>query len=167
MKINDRKQLFVQMLSNVWENSEKASKFYQEIGQVAQDPAIKEVLEARAFISTKIRSTIEECFRLIGEKPVKASGRLQEIFVEDFRREVAEIQAPEAKLLFVLTKANHLAHLRMGELAVLTAAADLSGHPAVGVLLETCLADKMALAERSRRFIRNWIESKVETRLAA
>jgi ferritin-like metal-binding protein YciE len=54
----------------------------------------------------------------------------------------------------------------MGEYAALTAAADVAGHHGVGVLLETCLADKLAFAERNRRLIRNLVEAKVAERAA-
>jgi len=52
-------------------------------------------------------------------------------------------------------------------LVALVAAADVSEHPAVGLLLETVLADRLAIVERNRRFIRNWVEGKIEARLAA
>jgi hypothetical protein len=44
---------------------------------------------------------------------------------------------------------------------VLIEMADTHGHPGVGVLLESCLADKMAFAERTRRLIREHIEQRV------
>ena len=90
----------------------------------------------------------------LGEKPVKVSGHLHDVFVEDFRKELAEIQSPEAKHLFILAKVNHLIHLRIGEYVALIAAADITGHDGVGVLLESCLADKLAFVERTRRLIR-------------
>jgi hypothetical protein len=43
----------------------------------------------------------------------------------------------------------------------LIAAADTFGHPGVGVLLESCVADKLAFAERTKRLIREHIEQKV------
>ena len=43
----------------------------------------------------------------------------------------------------------------------LIAAADLTGHYGVGVLLETCLADKLAFVERTRRLIRERIAHKL------
>jgi len=49
----------------------------------------------------------------------------------------------------------------------LTAAADLAGHHGVGVLLESCLADKLAFVERTRRVIRNLVETKVAERKGA
>jgi hypothetical protein len=49
----------------------------------------------------------------------------------------------------------------MGEYVALIAAADLTGHYGVGVLLETCLADKLAFIERTRRLIRERIAQRV------
>ena len=160
------KELFVMLLSDVRQGTEKAAKIYQEIGQVAQDPQIKEALEARAFVSEKTLATLDQCFKLIGEQPVKLSGRLQEVFMEDFRRELAEIQGPIARHLFILAKLNHLTHLRIGEYVALISAADVAGHYGVGVLLESCLADRLAFVERTRRLIRNMVESKVAERKA-
>jgi ferritin-like metal-binding protein YciE len=86
---------------------------------------------------------------------------------EDFRKELAEIKNPVARHLFILARANHLIHLRMAEYVTLIAAADLSGHYGVGVLLESCLADKLAFAERTRRLIRRIVETKVAEKVAA
>lgn len=167
MSVNTPKDAFVLMLSNVRQGSERASKFFQELSQAAQDPDIKEVLDARVYVNEKILATLDQCFKLIGEQPVKTTGRLQEVFIEDFKREVGEIQSPVAKHLFILSKAIHLIHLRIGEYVALTAAADITGHYAVGTLLETCLADKLAMAERTRRLLRRVIETRMAERKAA
>ncbi len=167
MAVNSPQEAFVFMLSNVRQGAERATKVFQELSQAAQDPDVKEVLEARAHVHDKVLGTLDQCFKIIGEKPVKTTGRLQEVFVEDFKLELAEIQSPAAKHLFILYKAMHLMHLRIGEYVALTAAADLTGHYAVGTLLETCLADKLALAERTRRLIRRIAEVKVAERRAA
>lgn len=167
MAANTPKEVFVLMLSNVRQGAERTSKFFQEVSQIAQDPDIKEVLEARVYVNDKIMATLDQCFKLIGEQPVKTTGRLQEVFIEDFKREVAEIQSPVAKHLFILSKAIHLIHVRIGEYVALTAAADLTGHYAVGTLLETCLADKLAMAERTRRLLRKVIETRMAERKAA
>jgi len=98
---------------------------------------------------------------------MKLSGRLREVFMEDFRKELGEIQHPIARRLFVLAKLNHLTHLRIGEYVALIAAADITGHYGVGVLLESCLADRLAFVERTRRLIRNLVEAKVAERKAA
>jgi len=145
----------VTLLSDVRQNTERAAKIYQEMGQMAQDPQIKEALEARAFISEKTLEKLDQSFKLIGEQPVKLTGRLPEIFLEDFRKELNEIQSPVVRRLFILAKLTHLTHLRIGEYVVLTAAADLARHHGVGVLLESCLADKLAFVERTRRLIRH------------
>jgi len=163
MPIKDPKDLFLVMLSDLRHGAERSNKIYQELSQIAQDPDVKEALQARVFVSDQILNKLDECFKLVGEQPVKATGRLYDVFVEDFRRELGEIQSPEAKRLFVLAKANRLAHVRIGEYVALIAAADMTGHYGVGVLLESCLADKLAFAERTRRLIRE----RVRERLAA
>jgi len=167
MPVNNPKELFVKMLSDVRQRTEKATKIYEELSEVVQDPNIKEALQSRAFLQDKILSSLDRCFQLIGEKPVPLSGHLQEVFLEDFRRELTEIQAPAAKALFVLIKANQLMHLRIAEYVALIAMADVSGHLGVGMILESCLADKLAFVERTRRLIRHTIEMKHEIRLAA
>jgi ferritin-like metal-binding protein YciE len=166
MLVKNQKELFVMLLSDARQNAERSTKLYQEISLVAQDPDIKEALESRAWITEKDLAAIDRCFQLIGEQPVKLSGRLQEVFVEDFRRELAEIQNPIAKHLFVLAKATHLVHLRIAEYVALVAAADITGHYAVGVLLESCLADKVAFVERTRRLIRNFVATKLAAKTA-
>jgi ferritin-like metal-binding protein YciE len=167
MSVNSPKELFVKMLSDVRQRTEQSTKIYEELSEVVQDPNIKEALQSRAFLQDKVLGSLDRCFKLIGEKPVQLNGRLQEVFVEDFRRELAEIQAPAAKALFVLIKANHLMHLRVAEYVALIAMADVTGHFGVGVLLESCLADKLAFIERTRRLIRHTIEIKHAIKLAA
>src|SRR5262245_41343555 len=167
MPIKDPKEVFVTLLSDVRQNTERSGKFYQELIPHAQDPDVKEALESRALITEQQLTRLDRCFTLIGEKPVKLSGHLQEVFVEEFKKELSEIQSPVAKTLFLLSKVNHLVHLRIGEYEALIAAADLTGHFAVGVLIESCLADKLAFVERNRRLIRRLIETKVRERIAA
>lgn len=167
MSTRDPKEVFVMLLSDARSNTERSAKVYREISQLAQNPDVKEAIEARAFISEKNLQTLDRCFEMIGEKPIKLSGRLQEVFVEDFKRELGEIQSPAARHLYVLAKATHLAHLRFAEYAALITAADVTGHYGVGVLLESVLADKLAFLERDRRLLRHIIEGRIEERLAA
>ena len=166
MSVKNPKEFFVVLLSELRQGTERTTKIFQEISQVAQNPDIKEALEARAFVSDKVLATLDQCFKLIGEQPVKLSGRMHDMFVEDFRKELAEIESPVARHLFILAKANHLIHLRIAEYVTLIAAADMTGHYGVGVLLESCLADTLAFVERTRRLIRNVIETKVAERVA-
>jgi hypothetical protein len=52
---------------------------------LAQNPEIQEALAARAFVSQQSLAKLDEAFSLIGEKPVNVTGRLHDVFVEDFR----------------------------------------------------------------------------------
>jgi ferritin-like metal-binding protein YciE len=169
MPVKTPRELFVTLLSDARQSTERSIRIYQEISQAAQDPDVKEALESRAWISEKDLSAIDRCFELIGEKPVQLTflGRLQEVVVEEFRKELGELQNPGAKALFLLATANKLVHLRMAEYAALVAAADLTGHYAVGVLLESCLADKLVFIERTRRLIRDLIATKMAARVGA
>src|SRR5215468_6095337 len=158
------KEVFLMLLSDARQNTERSANFYREISSTAQNPDVKEALEARAYVAHKSLETLDKCFETIGEKPVKLSGRLHDVFAEDFRRELAEIQSPAARRLFALAKISHLVHLRIGEYVALIEAADLTGHHAVGVLLESCLADKLAFVERTRRLIRAIAEVRASER---
>ena len=164
MPIKDPKELFVKLLSHVRHGTERSAAIYKELGELAQNPEIQEALTARAFVSQQTLAKLDEAFKMIGEKPVNVTGPLHDAFVEDFRRELAEIQSPEAKRLFVLAKANHLSHMRTAEYVTLVAAADVSGDHGVGVLLESCLADHLAFVERTKRLIHRAIEAKIAAR---
>ena len=164
MPIKDPKELFVKLLSHVRHGTERSAAIYKELGEAAQNSEIQEALAARAFVSQQSLEKLDEAFKMIGEKPVNVTGPLHDAFVEDFRRELAEIQSPEAKRLFVLAKANHLSHMRTAEYVTLVAAADVSGHHGVGVLLESCLADHLAFVERTKRLIHRAIEAKIAAR---
>jgi hypothetical protein len=66
------------------------NRIYEELGQVAQNPEIKDALDAQELVSSQIVNRLDECFRLIGEKPAKVNQQLHEVFIEDFRRELNE-----------------------------------------------------------------------------
>ena len=161
MATKDPKDIFVRLLSDIRQGTERTSKVFQEISQAAQNPEVKQALEARVFISGKLLAKLDRCFQLIGEQPVKLSGRHHEVFVEDFHQELAEIESPEARDLFILAKALHVIHFRIAEYVALIEVADVAGNYGVGVLLESCLADKLAFVERTRRLIRKVVEAKV------
>lgn len=165
MPARNPKEVFLMLLSNARQNTERSANTYQEISKAAENPDVREALESREFIANKNLETLDRCFDILGEKPVKLSGRLQEVFLEDFRRELAEIQSPPARHLFILAKAIHLAQLRFAEYAMLVAAADVTGHFGVGVLLESVLADKLAFLERDRRLVRHIIAGKIAERI--
>lgn len=163
MPIRTPKELFVQMLSELRDGAERCHQVYGELGKMAQNHEIREALEAREFIRPQILDRLDECFRLIGEKPVPGNPRLYDLFIEDCRNELAEIHAPAVRKMFVLSRASRLIHLRIGEYSVLIAAAELADHPGVGILLESCLADKTAFAERMSRLIGEHLREAVFT----
>ena len=49
------------LLSNVQNRTERQSNIYQEIGKYAEDPEIKEAIEARVFASKQILAKLDEC----------------------------------------------------------------------------------------------------------
>jgi ferritin-like metal-binding protein YciE len=167
MTIRNPREAFVMLLSNVRHGAERATTVYQEMSRHAEHSEVKEALEARAFVSDKVVETLDECFRVIDEHPVETSGRMHEVFMEEFRKELEEIESPEARHLYILAKAHHLNHLRIGEYMVLIEAADMTGHYGVGLLLASCLADQLAFIDRTRHLIRRVIEGKIEMKRAA
>jgi len=166
MPVKNPREFFVMLLSGLRQSTERWVKIYQEISQQAQEADVKEALESRIWISEKDLSAIDRCFQLLGEQPVQFSGRVQDALVEDFRKELAEIQNPVAKTIFLLAKANNLSHIQVAAYEPLVEAADLSGHYAIGLLLDTCLADKLVFIERTRRLIKNIVATKAASRAA-
>ena len=167
MPVKTPKEVFLLLLSHARQGTERSIKVFQELSRMVENTDAKEALEARVFVSNNMLSQIDRCFELLGESPVKIEGRLQEVVAEEFRKELAEVQNPLAKVLLILARAAHLAHLRIAEFQILTAAADLTGHFAVGLLLESCLAESIAFMERTRRLVRNLVEERLTETLAA
>jgi ferritin-like metal-binding protein YciE len=167
MPVNDPKEMFVLLLSDVRRKTERSVDFYREVSKLADEPEIKEAIDARAFVAQESLNKIDEVFKLISQKPATLTGRIEEVFVEDFRSELAEIKSPVVRRVFILSKLMHLTHWRIGEFVALVAAADATRHGGVGVLLESCLGDYLAFAERNRRLIRKLVELKAATRATA
>jgi ferritin-like metal-binding protein YciE len=160
MAVKNARELFVLLLSEVRQSTERAGAIFQQMGEAAQIPQVRDALDARAFVAEKTLATLDQVFKIIGEKPSSVDGHLEDILLEDFKKELALIQSPDAKRLFILVKASHLVHIHMGEYAALIATADVTGNYAVGMLLETCLADTAVFVDRSRRLIRQIIETR-------
>lgn len=169
MPIKNPKQIFVLMLSDLRQGTDKTRGIFQNLAQLAEDPDMKQALEARIFVSQKVAETLDQCFKLIGEQPVQLSATRTQIYdmlAEDFRKEIAEIQDTRTRRFYILAKLNNLAHLRAAEYKTLIAAADVSGNYGVAALLETCLADKLALAERTQRWLRRIAETEMAEKIA-
>ena len=168
MSLTSIKDLFVKSLNELRMHEERTAEILQQISAATTDLDIKEVVDSHVFLKSQILDTVDRCFGFIGEAPAKiAPDRLHDVFAEDFRRQIAEIQSPTTKHLFALSRMNYLMHLRVAEYATLTSLADFSGHYAVGVLLETCLAEKRAFVERARHLMKRIVDSEAAKRIAA
>ena len=167
MAVKNPKDLFVMLLSDLRQREEKTADVLGEWSKAVDNQDVKEALESRVFLKNQTINSLDRCFKLIGEQPVKINDRIHDIYVEDCRRELNEIQSPIAKSLYILAKARHLMHSRIGEYVALTAMADITGHYGVGVLLEACMADKLAFVERTRRLVRHMVQSEVGELMAA
>jgi len=163
MPIATPRELFVVMLSDLRHGAERSQPIYKELAEAVQDPEINEVLDARASITGNILGRLDECFKLIGEKPtpVPAVLKTRDEFVEAFRKELAEIKAPLVRKLFVLSRAHRLLHLRIAEHEALIAASGMLAHPAVRLHLEAIVAEKRAHAEALKRLIAERVREKV------
>ena len=85
MPINDPKALFLLLLSNVRHGAVQGKKIYQEISQLAQDPDVKESLEARALISEQAVAKLDRCFEIIGQKPIEETANIKETDTTTYR----------------------------------------------------------------------------------
>lgn len=158
MQVKDPKDLFVKLLSNVRSREERAADIYQELGRDVEDPEIKESMDSLMYLREKNIETIDKCFEMIDQRPVQTSNKLQEIFIDDFRKEFNELQSPAVKTLFIAAKVKNLIHFYLGEYTTLVAMSELSGHRGVGLLIESILAQKLAFIERIRRRVRRIVE---------
>lgn len=167
MPIQNPKDLFIWMLSDVRRREERSGYIAQELLKQAEDPDVKEVLDSWMFMKDKTVSTIDHCFKLLNAQPVSTTGRIHEVFLEDFLKEINEIQNPQVKVLYFLSKLSQMMHLQIGEYQALTAMADISGHTGVGALVETCLASYLVFVDRARNRIANLIMTAAAMRRAA
>ena len=167
MPIKNPKELFIAMLSDVRQSAERMTAMLSELSNVAEDPQVTDGLEESEFVAGQTVAKLDQCFKLIGEKPLKLRGRVREVLIEETLKEATEISSPVARRLWVLSKGIQLIHLRIAEYIALIAAAEITGNQEVRALLESCLSDKMAAVDRGRRLIRTIVESKITDRAVA
>ena len=84
MPVKNPQEVFLVLLSNARHHTERTADFYREVSQKAENPDVKEALEARALIADKNLETLDQCFEMIEQKPVQLTGRMQEVCVDDF-----------------------------------------------------------------------------------
>jgi ferritin-like metal-binding protein YciE len=158
MIIENPLQLFEHLLSELRTNAENITPVLLELSRGIEDPDINEALEVYVFVSNAILDRLDQCFKLIGGQPVKFQGRLQDLFIEECRAELANIQSQTAKRLYVLANLNQLIHLRVGKYAGVIECGEMTGHCGIRLLLETCHADDVSFIELTKRLIRNIVE---------
>jgi ferritin-like metal-binding protein YciE len=158
MIIENPLQLFEHLLSEVKMGAENVKPLLEKLSDAVDDVDIKEVLEARIFVSNKILDRLDQCFELIGAQPTKLLGRLQDLFIQECCLELANIRSQTAKRLYVLAKANQLIQFHIGEYAAVIECGEMTGHCGVRLLLETCQADDLSFIELTKRLIRNIVE---------
>ena len=167
MSVKNPRELFTLMLSDVRQSSERITEMLSELSDLAEDSQVTEALEESEFVAGQDLAKLDQCFRLIGEKPVKIHGRVREVLLEEVLNEASDISSPTARHLYILSKAIQLIHLRIAECTALIAASDITSNHKVRDLLESFLSDNLAAVERARRLIRKIVEVKVHERSVA
>ncbi len=154
MPIQSAEDLFVTMLSKVHASEQRLQKGIDELSQAAQDQDVKNILSVRAYLTQQDVSNIEKCFQLIGKQPVQPDYRFADVWLEDIRRELGEIQNPALKTLFALNAARRIQNYHIGQYGALTLMASVMGNEAVTTLLEHCLTDKVEFVQNTRELFR-------------
>jgi ferritin-like metal-binding protein YciE len=115
MPIDDPRDLFVMLLSDLRRGAERTMNIFSELSEGAQDPKVKDVLEARLLLSDKILASLDECFKLIGTTPANHNRSLRDVLIEDFREDLSQTRSTEAQRLLIFAKASYLIHFRIAE----------------------------------------------------
>ncbi len=165
MPIQNVEDLFVAMLSHLHNVESRLLTGVQELSQVVQDKDIKQAVETRIFLTKQDINNIEECFRILGKQPVKPTSRFAEVWVEDLRRELSEIQPPVLKTLYALGALRQIHNLHIAEYTSLIIMADLMHNLPVMTLLERNLEDKVMFINRTDALIREIGKTVIAERL--
>lgn len=162
MPVKEPKDLFVKILSDLRQHEYGLAGTLNALRENVQDKDIKDYFESLIYLSEKNVETLDKCFKMINEKPVKTDDKLKDLFLEDFKKEFSEIESPLVKVIYFTAKANHLMNVRAGEWMTLIEMSDISGNRGVGLLLGSVFAQKVAFAKKARRRIRTIIEDQLD-----
>src|SRR5215831_2993629 len=94
MSANNPMEVFVLLLSDVRRKTERSIEFFQEVSKIAEEPEVKEALEARGFVAQQSLGKTDEDLSFINQGPVSLPGRFEEAFVKDFAGGIAELRPP-------------------------------------------------------------------------
>lgn len=142
------------MLNELRQGMERSRKIYEELTLAVQNTRIKDALSARSLISAQNLGRLDECFKILGDKPARTDQHDDSLFLRELQQELDEIESADTRRMVVLDKASRLGQLHEAVYVASIEAADALGYPAISLLLESCLADRRVFAERTKRLIR-------------
>ena len=154
MAIQNAEDLFVSMLSHLHASEGRLQRVCEEMSKVAENDNVKEALEVRGFLTKQAVSSIEECFRILGRQPSEPSTRFEEVWLENVRNVLKEIESPVLKGMYIIHKIRELQNLHVAEYRGLVAMAYLAENYPVATLLARNLADKVEFIDRTDELIR-------------
>lgn len=158
MMVESPKDLFEFLLSGATDDAERLARALDELSRNAEDKNIEDALNAQVFVLKNIVGVLGQCFWLLRSQRTEIRGRLLDMFMEEYRRELVEVTSPTARRLLVLAKANLLIQLSIGEFTSLTAIAEMTGDSGIALLLDGCLAENRAFIQRTTCLIGNIVE---------
>ena len=158
MAVESPSSLFELLLGNALHNAARTARALEELGRQVEEKNIEDALMAQVFVLDSNAGLLGQCFRLLGGEQTEFGCQLPEVCMEEYRKELAEIESPTAKSLLVLAKTSTLTHLAIGEYTTLIAIAEMTGHCGVGVLLDSCRSQNKVFVERIKRLIEIIVE---------
>jgi len=104
MATRNPKEGFLMLLTDARRNTERSAATYREMSELAENPDVKDALEARARSADKNLEKLDECFEMIEEKPVKLNGRRHEVFVDDLKNSLRKYNPRGRHISILLAK---------------------------------------------------------------
>lgn len=165
MPIETADALFLEMLSQTHARERHMAQMWENLSQRVQDPEVKNILSARAYLTQVDATNIEKCFQLLGKQPSKPNTQVYEMVSEEIRKTFDTIQPPGLKAIYALRMIRTAQNALIGEYTALTLMAEAAGNVAVANLLEHNLADKIDFIEHTRERFKQRIHEAVSARL--
>ena len=164
MAMNSAQDLIIHMMSDLMTSETRLEQFAEEASKAVQDQDAKDYFNARTQLRKDAVSNLEECFRLIGEQPVKVESRFRDVWSEDVRREMNAIQNPGLKAIYAIGTLRQIQDFHIGEYRVLRGVARVAGNYGVLALLDANLGMKLATNEETDELLRRIAVSAVQAR---
>ncbi len=175
--VGDRKEVYLQKLADLRRGSELTAQLCGQICAVAHNPMTEEALIGRVFVFEKVCAILDECFRLLHEKPARPTANDRATYAEELSQKLEQLPKSLSRHHLILAYVNGLVQSRIAEYLDAVAASQLArSHVnrivtskllAVGMLLESCFAESFAAVERSRQRARASAKRRTTTSAAA